>query len=447
MQIDSFGKIKSISNQFQIKDELIRNMEVVNEQLFFYSYKKLYRLQNQKLESISIYPNEISDIKLWNDKLILTTNNGLIINSIHGFFNQPRNNSFVINQLKVSGEEYNYQKNHEFEHFQNTIEINYSLLSFSETLPLYYRINGCKWESTSEKSRVLKLVSLAPDDYIIDFKIGNTKKSIIVTSIHFSIQTPWYLRTWVLIVWIGLLITFLYSYLNWQIQILKKRNKLLSEKIELEESLTKSILTSIKSQMNPHFFYNALNTIQSFIFSDDKKNATSYLSKFSKLTRMILEMSEQDRIPLKDEIKALTLYLDIEKVRFNNDFEFTIDIEEELDIEFIKIPSMIIQPYVENAIKHGLLHLKEHKKLDIQFRKQQNKLIVEIDDNGIGRKRSEELNKIKHEKHESFSTKANQKRLELLNKDKDEQMAVQFIDKMNETDMAIGTTVIISIPI
>ncbi|MCU0383964.1 MAG: tetratricopeptide repeat protein, partial [Cyclobacteriaceae bacterium] len=107
---------------------------------------------------------------------------------------------------------------------------------------------------------------------------------------------------------------------------IKKENQALQTQITHEQNLNKSILTSIKSQMNPHFFYNALNTIQSYIFSDDKRNASAYLSKFSALTRMILEMSEKDRINIAQEIKALTLYLDIEKARFNDDFNFHIEV-------------------------------------------------------------------------------------------------------------------------
>ena len=203
------------------------------------------------------------------------------------------------------------------------------------------------------------------------------------------------------------------------------------------------MLTSIKSQMNPHFFYNALNTIQSFIFTDDKKNASIYLSKFSKLTRMILEMSDKETVRLAEEINALTLYLDIEKVRFDTDFEFTIEVDNELDIDLINIPSMIIQPYVENAVKHGLLHKKGAKQLTIHLSRNATHLMIQIDDNGIGRARANELNQRKTDRHQSFATAANQKRLELLNSGRNTSVVIQYIDKPNGG----GTTVIISIPI
>jgi LytS/YehU family sensor histidine kinase len=237
-----------------------------------------------------------------------------------------------------------------------------------------------------------------------------------------------------------------YLYFKWQMSLLKKQNRLLSEKMELERNLNQSMLTSIKSQMNPHFFYNALNTIQSFIFSDDKRSATTYLSKFSKLTRMILEMSEKERITLAEEVVALKLYLEIEKARFSNDFEFSIVVDEQLDAELVRIPSMIVQPYVENAIKHGLLHSKQDKKLSILFEKTEQ-LQITIDDNGIGRKRSAELNQLRKDRHQPFSTEANQKRIELLNKGNKNPLGVHIIDKTDDQGRPVGTTVIIRIPI
>lgn len=228
---------------------------------------------------------------------------------------------------------------------------------------------------------------------------------------------------------------------------IKKENQALNAQITYEQNLNKSILTSIKSQMNPHFFYNALNTIQSYIFSDDKRNASAYLSKFSALTRMILEMSEKDRISINQEIKALSLYLEIEKARFNDDFNFEIQIDHSVDAELITIPPMLIQPYVENAVKHGLLHKKERKQLYISMLKSNGILIVQIEDNGIGRKKANEINQSRADKHQSFSTQANQKRLDLLNKGKTKRVGVEFIDLIDGKDVALGTRVILTIPI
>jgi len=207
------------------------------------------------------------------------------------------------------------------------------------------------------------------------------------------------------------------------------------------------MLTSIRAQMNPHFFYNALNTIQSFIFSDDKRNASTYLVKLSRLTRIILQMSEKESVTLDEETDALQLYLELEKMRFMENFNYEIFTGADVDTEMVKIPPMIVQPYVENAIKHGLLHKKEERRLSITFLKENNILQVTIDDNGIGREKAAELNNIRKDKPNSFSSSANSKRIDLLNKERKKNIGVVYIDKKEGDNMAMGTTVIISIPL
>jgi LytS/YehU family sensor histidine kinase len=308
---------------------------------------------------------------------------------------------------------------------------------------LQYRINNGNWEQTATSSRSLKLASLSPGDYTILFKLENNPHFHAVT---FSISKPWYTTWWFVTGSLVLILGSAFYYFRWRIRALQHRNKLLSEKIELEESLTQSMLTSIKSQMNPHFFYNALNTIQFFIFTNDRQNASIYLSKFSKLTRMILEMSDKEQVMLREEINALTLYLDIEKVRFDGDFDYTITIDGKIDTDLIRIPSMIIQPYIENAIKHGLLHKKGQKTLQIAICCTQAGLEITIDDNGIGREMANELNKKKNEHHRPFATSANQKRLELLNKGRHTAVGIKYIDKTKD-GRSEGTTVTITIPL
>jgi LytS/YehU family sensor histidine kinase len=244
-----------------------------------------------------------------------------------------------------------------------------------------------------------------------------------------------------------------FTYYRWQLnklrnknKLLEDKNRLLNEKIELEHNLNKSVLKSIKAQMNPHFFYNALNTIQAYIFTNDKTKANSYLAKFSKLTRVILEQSEKETISLGDEIESLTLYLELEKMRFKEAFEYTIEHKTDTHKDSIEFPPMLIQPYIENAIKHGLLHKDSDRTLCILFEEIKQHLVITIDDNGIGRKRSEELNKIKNDKYQSFSTQANEKRLEILNHTNDK-IAVKIIDKNGANGQSLGTKVILTIPI
>lgn len=227
----------------------------------------------------------------------------------------------------------------------------------------------------------------------------------------------------------------------------QQEKQLLTARVTYEQDLNKSILKSIKAQMNPHFFYNALNTIQSYIFTDDKRNASTYLNKFSNLTRMILEMSEKERVLLTQEVKLLTLYLELEQSRFNDNFTFTFEVDAAIDQEMISIPPMLIQPYVENAIKHGLLHKQGERTVSIRITREHKYLTIMIDDNGIGRKESAHINQSRKDKPASFATSANQTRLDILNQSKSNKLGVQYIDKQHANQTPAGTTVIITIPL
>lgn len=223
----------------------------------------------------------------------------------------------------------------------------------------------------------------------------------------------------------------------------KKEAELREVKLQQAESELKAI----RAQMNPHFIFNALNTIQSYIYLKDNHNASNYLGKFSRLTRMILDMSNHEVVSLKDELEALTLYLQLERMRFEEVLTFNISIAEALDTESIKLPAMLIQPYIENAIKHGLLHKKDNRELYCSFELKGDNLIVCIDDNGIGRQRSLEMNATKGEDHKSFATAANAKRFSLLNKNSDDTIGVVYTDKTDADGRPTGTLVMLTIPV
>ncbi len=217
---------------------------------------------------------------------------------------------------------------------------------------------------------------------------------------------------------------------------------------EHEKDISRTTLTALIAQMNPHFLFNALNTIQSFIYSNDKKNASSYLGKFSELTRKILDNSSKKNISLDEEITLLQLYLDIEKVRFGDGFDASIRVDPSLDGEGISFPPMLVQPYVENAIKNGLLHKqgKKELKIGIQHLNGSGGIKIIIDDNGIGREKSFELNKHNKIGHQSFASTATLKRIDLINQTLDKKIVLDIIDKKDANGLAAGTTVIIVIP-
>lgn len=449
-QIDSNYKFTLINPLLGIEEFNIKLVKKFDSNLIIASQRALHQLDLRNLKhiqyEINIEPNEINDVYLDNNILLVITNNGIIKTKPKESTLGQSSALFYINAVKSQSNFLDNWNEVTLNPGENEISIEYAILDYGKVLSekLYYKINNEKWIAVSEQTRSLVFPSLSSGSYEIQFKLGN---KIQQAKVSFVILPPLWRRPWFIATCLFFLAGLGYGYYQYRVSVLSKQINLLRENVELEKNLSKSILKSIKSQMNPHFFYNALNTIQAYIFTNDSENAGKYLSKFSKLTRKILEMSEEDTIQLSEEIDTLRLYLEIEQVRFDGDFEYAFELDADLDLDMIQIPPMLLQPYIENAIKHGLLHKPGEKKLKIRFHKSEQYLSVTIDDNGIGRKRSAELNAQKDQDHKSFASEANAKRLQLLNQKRDKKVVLEFIDKTDETGNASGTTVMINIPL
>ncbi len=174
-----------------------------------------------------------------------------------------------------------------------------------------------------------------------------------------------------------------------------KAEKHLKLREQYERELAELKITALRSQMNPHFIFNSLNSIKLYIINNDKQNAVYYLNKFSKLIRKILSSTQTKEISLADEIDTMKLYVGIENIRFENTIDFSMDIDHTLNLDTIKIPSMVLQPFIENAIWHGLASKKEEKELSLQVYREDSNLIIEITDNGIGRANAQEIKRKK----------------------------------------------------
>lgn len=333
---------------------------------------------------------------------------------------------------------------------ENSITIDFDIPYYNQltNYHLLFTTNGIQWDTISKNVSDISLRNLGSGSYDIQMKLLNEKGVVLASSnkVYIKILPPWYKNVWFIVVLcvfvIGIIIVFFWI----REEQIKQKEALQSEKLKLETELQKTLLSSIKSQMNPHFLFNALNTIQSYIFMNEKEKASFYLVKFSKLTRMILDFSTKETIPLSEEIKILELYCELEKMRFENTIDISFYVDEKLNTEVIFIPPMLIQPYVENVFKHGLLHKKEDRKLSVQFLYEPDLLKVVIDDNGVGRKFTQMLNDKKN-KPVSFSSNATAKRIEIMRKLANSNYEVQVIDKHNDMQESTGTTVIISISI
>jgi two-component system, LytTR family, sensor kinase len=206
-------------------------------------------------------------------------------------------------------------------------------------------------------------------------------------------------------------------------------------------------LASLRSQMNPHFLFNSLNSIHKYIWENRPEDASEYLTKFSKLIRMILENSKEKSISLSAEIEMLHLYIELEHRRCNSKFSYRFTVDNTLDAGNIAIPSMIIQPYVENAIWHGLVPKEDDGELSITIAGKGKMLECCVEDNGIGREMAMEIKQGKQGKHKPLALGITQKRLTLLSIEKGEDAAVSIIDKKDHAGLAGGTKVILHLPL
>ena len=204
---------------------------------------------------------------------------------------------------------------------------------------------------------------------------------------------------------------------------------------------------NLRQQMNPHFIFNTLNSIQYYMYQHDKLATNTYMTKFSSLMRKVLENSNHTSIPLQDELDALKLYLELESLRFRDKFDYNITVDEEIDPLLFKVPTMLIQPYVENSICHGLMPKAEKGSVKIDLRLNDGHITCTIEDNGVGREAAYTRMKKKEGNHNSLGTKIVSSRLDLVNELYGTSLKTQYTDLRNDKGEAQGTRVEIHIPV
>jgi len=224
--------------------------------------------------------------------------------------------------------------------------------------------------------------------------------------------------------------------------ILFRQNKLKADQqmLVLQQKL-------FRLQMNPHFLFNSLSSIHNYIVHENSAKAAQYLLNFSSLVRNILDCSVQEYIPLDKEISAIGNYLDLQKNRFADKFDYSIKVDEAIDPESINIPPMLLQPFIENSIEHGFKYRKEGGNINISFFLENGKMIVDLEDNGIGRKKAQELLFKENKDHKSLATTITRERIHVLSKKLKKKIKLSILDLKNEKGEAEGTKVMFEIPL
>jgi LytS/YehU family sensor histidine kinase len=207
-------------------------------------------------------------------------------------------------------------------------------------------------------------------------------------------------------------------------------------------------MTALRAQMNPHFIFNCLNSIKLYTLENDADKASDYLTKFSRLIRLVLENSRSELVTLQNELEALQLYIELEAMRFKHKVQFCIDVSPDIDQRFLSIPPLLLQPYVENAIWHGLMHKMEGGTVSVEVSQPEDSVLhIEITDDGVGRERAAELKSKSAGKHKSFEMQVTADRIRMINQLYNIQTKARIVDLVDSFGDACGTKVILEIPV
>lgn len=464
-RIRNFEIIRNYTIDDGLFSNFTKHLTLYNNQVWFFTPRGIQGIyhDNDRIinftKSEGLISKEVLDLEYIHPNLYVATNKGLVWFCPDSLKPNRYPPPVYINGLKINERDTIIQNRYKLSHDQNNISISFIGIASRalKNIEYNYRMNGLDstWIIAPQNVNEVRYNSLPPGQYHFEVIALNESgtKSAHSAGVYFQIDSPYWQKWWFVSLNFLLIIGAVSLLFYIRIWVINKRNALLSkntelqiDKLNIEKELRASQLSALKVQMNPHFIFNALNSIQEYILTNEKVLANTYLGKFSDLMRLYLDMSNKQTITLDEELRALKLYLDLEAMRFEDSFEYILNIDENLETDEEKLPPMIIQPYIENAIKHGLLHKRTNRKLWVSFYKSEDGLLVcEVVDNGIGRKSSEELNKLRHKNHKSFATRATQKRLEILNQGLQKSIGVEYEDLQDEHGNALGTKVVIKI--
>ena len=334
---------------------------------------------------------------------------------------------------------------------QNYLTFDFLAINFSNPDAVKYRwmLKGFDKDwSPSSTTHEFTYSNLGPGSYTFIVKACNedgvwNKQPV---ELAFHISPPFWLRWWFITIVIITVGGIVFAVFKWRVNRIKSNAAEEQKKTQMEKEILELEQKALRLQMNPHFIFNALNSIQSQIGTDNEQAARYYLAKFSRLMRQILDNSRQATITLEEEINTLENYLLIEKFCNGDRFDYRITVDAGLEKDYIKIPPMLLQPFIENAIKHGLKYIHQKRgMIEVTFSEKNNLLECTVTDNGIGRTKAEEMNQNSKETyHKSTALLVTQERLDLLQEDKNIR-SLEIIDLYDEAGGALGTKVIVRI--
>ena len=412
---------------------------------------QLLDTETKKIQTIKkrdgVLSYDISGIEILKNKVYFSSNQGIFsVNKDQAF--KVQKPEVYFNKIEINEKDTLITSNYNLKYNQNAIKIGFNVNGFlyNQKNNYNYRLKGFnnEWLTTDVGINSVKYNSLPTGNYIFEVKpiLDNNTKNNNTKAITFTINKPFWKTWWFIVSVFGLLIGSTIFYFRNKIKKEEKEKQIQLEKISLEKELIAINLTALRSQMNPHFIFNALNSIQDLILKEDTEASYDYIVMFAQLVRNTLNYSNQDFISIEKELEFLKVYLQLEKLRFGEIFNYSILFDEK---EYIEVPSLMIQPFIENALVHGLMHKAGKKELHIAFHFKNNMMQCTITDNGIGRLKAEEIRKRQGKHHESFAIQAIEKRLKIFKKQYSEHIGYT-IEDLYEKEVATGTKVTLTMP-
>jgi len=321
---------------------------------------------------------------------------------------------------------------------QNQLQFEFSSPSFinEKQVTYSYRLSGGsdnEWTKPSNQ-HIVSYASLKPGKYLFEVKIKGWNEVWGKTaSFEFVISPPFWQSWWFILIGVFFCALIVFA-------IIKSRIKAIRHESEMKQKIAGTEMMALRAQMNPHFIFNCLNSIDNLIQTDQKEKATDYLAKFAQLIRAILENSKNNTIPCWKDLEALELYLEMEKLRWDHKISCTLTIDSQIQQGDYKVPPMIVQPFIENAIHHGLLNKTSgDKKLDIEVHLEEHNIKYTITDNGVGRLKAQEYKKINKPSQLSYGMQITKDRINLFNQDHNG--SVKITDLYNAQHLPEGTKV------
>jgi ligand-binding sensor domain-containing protein len=365
----------------------------------------------------------------------------------------PSNLKIYLNTCYILGKRYsaNFEQkeaSHVFKHNENVLSMSFTAVDYEQPEKVHYAYLLEGFDKDWQYSNKLNLASytnLPPGNYKFWAKArqDNSAWVTIPQSFNFYIRPALWQRVWF---WPLVLLMITTGLVAFFIKRVKDSERKMREKANISKLLTELEMKTLRTQMNPHFIFNSLNSVQKFIWENKKEDASDYLSKFAKLIRMILEHSSQSNILLMDDLGALKTYIELEHRRSNGRFEYVLKIENDVDATALLVPPLLLQPFVENAIWHGLGPLTERSgHLSILIKRDENWLICKITDNGIGRKKAAEIKAQSSLHRKSVGMEITRQRLSLSEKEGSDQIFIEIVDLFDQEN-PVGTEVTLRIP-